>query len=435
MGKDILRVFIQLIVLFSICYEAIGDFDLKYAFNYFSSPAESYLNPNNTLNLRDTGTSRVQFFSCWKLEFFDGAIRLKLSDNLNIYPNGGSTDVTNKINEILISLSPYEWVMLSLGKEVVRSGVGFFKNPSDFLVERKTVGFESKEDSEKYLEGRILVDLQFFISSYSLQFILSPSITWNDESNKVLKYLSSQQETYKVFGKFAGNFYGVDTVAVLCYDGRANTGLNLAYVLGENLELHFEGSLRDRETQKLIREMDVTVDLGFTNIKVGTTNGIEERELHWVPRVVLGGHYTFSESKVMLMIEYFYNGIGLDGKEWFSTLDEFEKTHNAFSSTNLLEMASLNTYKTFLDYYGITGITKHYGMFRVYKEFEIPLSLEIILIKNLVDFSGYLINRWGYSFDIGLIEIGIGFPYGGKKSEFGLSLDRFVLFSSLKVMM
>ncbi|MCX8029723.1 MAG: hypothetical protein N2712_07005 [Brevinematales bacterium] len=438
--------YITVLFIFVILTNLYGEADIGY-YSIYSSPSDSYLNPANILNLKDTVNLQIQIFLSLKFSFLNDAITLKVSDRLNIHPNGGTTSVTNKINELLLSFYPYEWLILSLGKEVVRSGVGFFKNPSDFLINRKTLGFESKEDADKYLEGRIIASSHIISDIYSFQLAFSPRILWDSSSNKILDYLSSNQEEYKVLAKFSGNFYGLDVSPVFCYDEKINGGMNLSYVIGDNLEIHFEGSIVDRDTKKIIVDRDVVSN----GIKIGTTNALESFEIKWIPKVIIGGHYTFSDIKFNIMFEYFYNGIGLDGKEWFSTLDKFEKNYNDISSgfpmlasfflgiqTNipnqlLLSLSSLNTVKEFIEHYGITGIVKHYGMLRAYKEFDIPLSLEFILVKNLVDLSGYVVNRFSYSLEIGKIEVGIGFPYGGKKSEFGLSLDRFVLFSSFKI--
>lgn len=435
-----LRKKILMCIIFSVLsFKAFCEVDFNLWLNFSSSPSVSYLNPRNFIGLKDTWSLEYQVFLSEKFSLFEDRFVMKFSDSLSIYPKGGDTSVTNRITELWCSLFTFDWLLLTVGKEVVRSGVGYFKNPSDFLVSR-FLSKKSKSDTDKYLEGRFLVDLLGFFDVYSIQLIFSPKIVWNDESKQVLEYLFTKQEDYKVFSKFSGNFWGIDFSTIFCYDEKFNLGINLAYVIGENLEIHFEGAIADRGIQKFLGEKDVIIDIGGIPTKVGVTNTLEEREVRWVPEVVLGTHYTFVDEKLTIMFEYFYNGIGLDREEWFKTLDRFEEVYNGLSVTNsysptdFLLLASLNTFKMFVEYYGFTKFVKHYGMLRIHKKFEIPLEGEVIVVKNLVDFSGLVLNRFIYDFKIGTFEFLVSFPYGSIKSEFGLIVENFSFGASLKLM-
>lgn len=396
-----------------------------------STPSDSLLNPGNFLNLDEDLKSKVQVFVEEKVSLFDERLTFKFSDMFSVFPKGNATSFTNRLNEFYLSYSPCSCLFIDLGKVTVKTGVGYFKNPSDFLITRILSSSESKESLDRFTEGRIMSRVEFLVSEYSFDLLFSPSITWDSENNKTLNYFSSQYGEYKVLAMFNGSFEGVNFNPIVCYDGKFKSGLNISYVFGENLEIHFEGGLLQEEEQKLVRKKEVIV----SNTVIGETNGLDTITLYWVPSVVLGGHYTFANVGINLMFEYYFNGKGLDAEEWFSTIDKFKKVYDSFYYTNnftnyfanVFALASLNTAKDFLDFYGFTGVVKHYSMLRFYKDFEGGLSFETINLNNLVDFSGMVISRIEYTADNYFLTFSLTFPYGDKESEFGLIVDNFVV--------
>lgn len=408
-------IFIFLFCFLPLAFSSV-DFILK--LNHFS-PKESYLNPKNFLNLETRSVAKTGIFWQEQVKFFDEKVSIKFSDLLWIFPSSEKTTLTNRINELYLSFMPFDWLMITVGKEVIGGGVGYFRNPTDYLLDKKVLDEEERNFFRKYAEGRLLLDTQFFVENYSIQLVFVPKIVWDKQW--IEDYLSLSQEKPEFLIKFQGNLYGVDFIPIVYYGDVLHTGLNLVYVFGENLEIHFEGSYSSKLTQKLLKVEDIY----FGSFKVGETNALFEREISWVPTFLIGGHYTFQDQKVTLMIEYLYNGKGLNREEWFNTLDIIESTAQNFSSTNVFSLASLQTEKMFLDFYTFTHFVNHYLMIRFYKEFDELVSWELVNLNNLVDLSGYVKNTVYFDFDSGRLEFELGFPYGEKKSEFGLFIDTF----------
>ncbi|MFN4244805.1 MAG: hypothetical protein ACK4F9_01470 [Brevinematia bacterium] len=387
--------------------------DIRYDLNYFGLPKNSYLNPANFLRLETKIEPRISFFWQDKIKFFDEKIGVKFSDLMKVSPSIDETVLTNRINELYLLFMPIDSFMFVFGKEVVSSGVGYFKNLTDYFV-GKRLNEDDRADFKKYTEGKILVDIQFFMENYSFQFVFAPKISWDERW--IEQYLSLPQDKNELLLRIQGNIYGLDISPLLYYDGALNLGLNVSYVIGESLELHFEGNYASKITKKFI---DVD-DVYYMGNKIGETNILFEEEFNWIPAFIIGGHYTFKEQKITIMFEYFYNGYGLEKERWEKSLDLIEETSRNFSPTNVFSLASLQTEKQFLDSYGFTYLVNHYLMGRISKKFDNLLSWEAVCVNNLVDFSGYVGNKIYFNFENGVVVTELSFPFGREKSEFGL---------------
>lgn len=417
MHLDKLKIFLIFCIFIVISINfSYGEIDVLYRTEYISQPAISFLNPDNFLKLHSDLNTSLRFFFVKKEDFFDEKVKIKISNFGGIFPSNKETKLTNRVNEAYISFFPYEKMMITIGKEIMKTGVGYIKNPTDYMGSWDDRGTESKELFEKYREGTIALDIQFLLNLFSIQTVFVPNISW--KTGQIWDYLSKPQKK-KIFFRVDGNIYGLDIAPVVLFDSNWHGGINLAYVIGNNIEIHSEMSVSKKVTKKILVEEKIP----HINTPIASVNMVQEREIKWPYISVTGGHYTLPEHKLTIMLEYLYNGRGLSVKEWKNTLDLIEKSAKDFHSTDTFSLLSFYNIKNIVEFYNFCGFVQHYGILRISKELENGFSLELIILQNLVDRSCYMINRIGHRFENAYLESSIEFPYRKNKSEFGLVTD------------
>ncbi|NPV39664.1 hypothetical protein BREVNS_1538 [Brevinematales bacterium NS] len=404
-----------------------GGVDVLYRWQYFSRPAVSFLNPDNVLGLYSDMEGFWGFFWWEKISFLDERIRVKFSDYMRVYPTSESVVLSNRMNEGYVSCSFSDWLMVTMGKEVIKNGVGYVNNPTDYFGKKNLDTTLSKEKFEKYREGIMGFNVQLMWEGITLQGVFAPRLVMEDTSG--WEYLLSPQETNGWLFRTRWDMRGLEMTSLLFYDNQWRGGVNLTYVIGDNLELHCEGSISEKGSSYELGKEDVYGG----PVVIGTTNIIVEREKKWPLSFVIGGHYTLSDLGITIMGEYYYNGHGLSSVEWKKTCETVESSMRNFEATNVFAMASLQTIKSFVDRYGFGGLVQHYAMVRVSKEWQNYVKGEITCLQNLVDWSGYCIHRIVKENPDVQWEINFGFAYGEEKSEFGMVIDKFQVGAGITV--
>ncbi len=122
-----------------------GGVDVLYRWQYFSRPAVSFLNPDNVLGLYSDMEGFWGFFWWEKISFLDERIRVKFSDYMRVYPTSESVVLSNRMNEGYVSCSFSDWLMVTMGKEVIKNGVGYVNNPTDYFGKKNLDTTLSKE--------------------------------------------------------------------------------------------------------------------------------------------------------------------------------------------------------------------------------------------------------------------------------------------------
>lgn len=410
---------IGIVLFFLLGSFLYGGIDVLYRWQYFSRPAVSFLNPDNVLGLDSDMEVFWGLFLWEKKAFWDERVRIKISDYLRVYPTSNRVILSNRMNEGYVSFLLYDWLMFTAGKEVIKNGVAYVKNPTDYFGEKSVGHTMAKEQFEKYREGVVVFNGQFIGENMTIQSVFAPRLVFEDASG--WEYLLSPQQTNCLLFRAHWNINGWEMTTLAFYANQWKGGMSLTCVIGDNLELHWEGSVSEKYTFYELNKEDVYGGGGV----IGETNTIVEREKKWPLSFVVGGHYTLREYGITLMAEYYYNGCGLSVEEWKNTRDMIEGRMRNFQATDGFAMASLQTIKSFVDKYEFGGFVQHYAMLRLSKEWQNYVKGEITCLQNLVDWSGYCIHRIVKENPDMYWEINFGFAYGDEKSEFGMVVDKF----------
>jgi hypothetical protein len=403
--------------------EATISVRLTGAYNSFSS--NSYLNPDNFLNLKSRFIPSTGVTADGEKENpFPGASLLKFSDYAEI-DSLRSPVVKNRINELYLTFPFRQTAFLDIGKIVDRNGVAFFMNPTDFLILRRPdLNAESKESAERFYEGLTMARIQMLLPLLTIEAGYAPRITWNENRRQFGRYLFSMQKTGLVYCKTGGTLKGIDLKGIVVYDSSLVAGFNSSKAVGERLELHAEVAFK----RKYNRWGLTKVQFGPPDSHTLSYDSCFSTPGYWSASVVTGGHCSFSNG-FNLMLEYFFNGEGLfpaDLLAFRGSLTEARKAYDSFQFRNL-SLRSLQSYDELIEHCGIPGLSRHYLMVRLFTPIGQYLSLEGINAQSLTDFSGSIIVRPSISIKRLAFSLSTMVPYGAKDREFGYSLSDWTL--------
>lgn len=377
---------------------------------------DSLLNPENVLALSTEhyGTTQVIFGDQW---LSSDLVFLFSFESWLAYSHTEHR-LSNTITECYLSFMPWENIYLDLGKVYYQPGVGFFKNPSAFLLPAGAQINKIYYGGREKNEGRIILRGQYFSPTAVYELIYSPEFRW-DRENEYLNCLGSQQDEEILLCSVAGHAAGFDLAGSVCYDRRLRFGGNLAYVVGNNLELHLELAVEQKDASQINKKNDLYRQLtGETAADLG----ILSQRL--IPSFILGTHYTFP-SQWNLMFEYYFNGLGFHSGEWAKIRERLIENNKFYKNPEKRPqvMTALSTAKSLIDVSGIPGMVRHYGLVRFAYDLSTETSLELIGLFNLIDLSGMSLIKCWYAWEPFQIGATFQMPFGEKDSEFGLLID------------
>lgn len=420
--KKVLCMFgIMIVLILAISANVMADSLFRSGFNYLSAPANSLLNPGNFMDLNNHifFTSDITYRMA-PIKLTDH-LELSFTDHLYYCWNESKNEIKNRMNELFVTYAPNETVFVDIGKVMVTKGVGFFKNPADFLVlnSNDVALFDSFDGRSLFLEGRTMIRTQFFLPRIGIDLIYSPQITWDESGNSLLNYLSSRQSNSISFINMSGNIDNIDLNGTICYDRIWKLGFNVSSVIGESFEVHMESALEEKWDQKVLKDYISVLD---------PDAGLLTVTQNWTPSIIIGGHYTLKNGS-NFMVEYFYNGKGYNANEWFGVLDRCETSFYNYSdplkkNDSLLFFSAMGS---LVDYYGIPGMVKHYAMLRYFTKMNPKTQIEIININNLVDLSGIGLFQLKYGKNNYVFYTNVSLPYGNQKSEFKLMNENYIV--------
>lgn len=323
--------------------------------------------------------------------------------------------VDNVLEDAYVAYRVSPRVLLVLGKERVREGVGYAWNPVDFFRTRPAaaLGRDPKEQRD-HRPGHYVVRVEARSGRRGLALVYAPAFEGLDTDG-----VSNTVEQFWVRGS---DLVADTDVAVYLYTGREYSGgVSFARVFGDALELHFEAVGRWLRS----REVPVLVALGAQAGAVRVPLWLERRRDRLVGGTLLGAQYTF-RSGVNLIAEYFYNGDGLTGREWRTVFDglalarrSLEGGGNEFTGRpDLPRIFVLRSNQLLTP--GESG--QHYAFVRA--SGSVPLGRGLALsgfaLVSVQDGSGTLSGeaRYGLARDVEAV-LGLDLFYGARRSEFG----------------
>ena len=136
---------------------------------------ESISNPDNLLGLNEHIENSFEAPLELKL-FFGDILRINLYNAAIINSEESEkTYFTNNIRELYLTVTPVDWFFIDAGRKVVQKGIGFFKNPVDFIKNKGDMDLsKSKDDQVKFLIGPEVISFEVFIDKFNFNYIYSP---------------------------------------------------------------------------------------------------------------------------------------------------------------------------------------------------------------------------------------------------------------------
>ncbi len=320
------------------------------------------------------------------------------------------------LDEGFINLNLGDQLALVIGRQKIDWGSGYAWNPFNVFNSpnrRQRDGFER--------QGIDLVKVHWSAGNFGLTGLLA--------SNRFLREEDSVRARETRAGVKIDYLVGGYDLSVLISKSDRDDGLLAAYltkVIGRSLELHSEAVIQNGNQIVLLAE------------ETGSGSSPLARRFSLVPsssagtdtaaKFLIGGQYTFA-TNTNIVVEYFYNGLGFDQREWdrfalaLGTSESLRRLHDAAFDS----VAGDNPFLSFVDearsfaLKRLAELRRHYLFLRAVQNLNREkIEVEINNIINLQDGSLLVSSSFKYKLRNNL-NLGFYLEYyrGSRTSEFG----------------
>ncbi len=337
---------------------------------------DSVLNPGNILAL-DSGLCGELAYSLdlgWKQDWLSfrfqdfGLVEAEIDPSLS-----------NRVGECSLGLRAGAFY-LDIGKVKISQSRSYFMMPMDFAIDDRTGEFREDRYDLRFAEGRWMASLELYAK---LGFFGAAYIPRIEFEGGAADYFSSPQDSRFLF-RFSRNIGGVDAGLALSYADAIEAGAQVSFGLGDYAEIHAEGVYRGSES-----------------------GGGGAAEL------AIGAALNFPAWSAI--IEYSYDGAGLDAKAWDERIEAC-KAAATLGTPDALGWALLSLREE-----GRPLACRHYAMIRLSNPSTRSLSASAIAIVNLVDLSGRVMPCLSYEgWEQLRAKLSFAFPFGGEYGELRL---------------
>lgn len=367
-------------------FRPVFDFLLREEPGYALSRSNSLLNPDDIL-----GMPRFQNRF---LASFDAKVPLIGGNNVNpitelvvgntfVYlqhegnePTAAKpqiADYRNFLKEFYFNVRPTGNLLITLGRRNLTDGVGYSRNPVDFMANPTTLpgaNFDNRFRL-KNREGSILGRAEYLWKGGAASYMYAPSITTsNADDPKVRTEIDrltqfNRQDAHWV--KLYQLVEGYDISLHYFYRQRHNLGFAVAKVFGDALELHAESRFQRGSSVLTPYRVIDDVYLGSTLVQ-GAQYSFEARpDETWYARTLIGSQYTF-ENKLNLSTEYYYNGEGYSASQMNTLMNGLELAGSRYNN-NAFMLPQGNPYRLFVlaanQNFNFLSLGQHYVFMRL----------------------------------------------------------------------
>lgn len=363
----------------------VVEFLLREEPNFSNPRSDSLLNPDDIL-----GTPRFQNRMLGsvdlKLPIVQGSgvnpvAELVVADTFVYLQNEGSeptaakpqiSDARNFLKEAYVNLRPTGSLLLTVGRRNLTDGVGYSRNPVDFMINPTTLPGNNFDNRYrlKNREGSILARAEYLWQGGAVSYMYAPQIGPNDvsdakirtEIDRLTQFNRQDAHWLKVY-QYVGGF---DISLHYFYKTRHNAGIAVAKVFGDALELHAEG--RVQRGSSVMSPYKASEDVYFGPTLIPATYSFESRsdDALYV-RSLIGGQYTF-ENKLNLSVEYYYNGEGYSASQLNTLYNGLELAGSRYTNSSFV-LPQGNPYRLFLLAanlnYNFLSMGQHYSFVRL----------------------------------------------------------------------
>ncbi|MFW6364958.1 MAG: hypothetical protein ACOC2H_00630 [Spirochaetota bacterium] len=332
--------------------------------------------------------------------------------------NEDEWEYDNTVRQLYGTAAVGSRLFIDAGRKVERSGVSFYRNPSDFFVSAGETNLVlSKSEQDKSLVGTTLLKAQFFATSrLVLGAVYAPEIEVLDN------------DLHQIQGRVSYQLDWSD-VDVICYYGDGvKLGSNLSANIGDAAGAHVEFGISDEKKRYRLAETKIPP-------------GAPQEGRYYAPyrqtmdhpwEMIVGGHYTFSDAS-NLYAEYYYNHSGYTQSEWDDLMDIADTCNDISFFFNEVSMKYLN--RTLQKSGGLTSVRRHYLFLRYAKDdiFFNDFNIASVVVAGLENPGGLVTISPEYEFTDNAAGRADMTVFGGtSKSEYELMYHRFGLLCTVE---
>lgn len=283
------------------------------------------------------------------------------------------SDARNFLKEAYVNLRPTGSLLLTVGRRNLTDGVGYSRNPVDFMANPTTLPGNNFDNRYrlKNREGSILARGEYLWQGGAVSYTYAPAIGPNDvsdakirtEVDRLTQFNRQEAHWLKVY-QYVGGF---DISLHYFYKTRHNAGFAVAKVFGDALELHAEGRVqRGSSVMSPYKRSDDTY-FGSTLVAPAIYDYESRSDDALYVRSLIGGQYTF-ENKLNLSVEYYYNGEGYSSSQLNTLYNGLELAGSRYTNSSFV-LPQGNPYRLFLLAanlnYNFLSMGQHYSFVRL----------------------------------------------------------------------
>jgi hypothetical protein len=261
-------------------------------------------------------------------------------------------DYRNFLKEFYFNLRPTQSFLLTLGRRNIIDGVGYSRNPVDFLANPSTLPGANFDNRFRLRnrEGSIIARGELLWQGGAMSYTYVPQIAPSDASDpkvrteidRLTQFNRSDAHWAKLYQLVAG----YDLSLHYFYRQRHHFGLAVAKVLGDALELHAEGRATRGSSVLTPYKRSEDIYVGPTLVQPALYDFESRSDETWYARVLVGAQYTF-ENKLNLSTEYYYNGEGYSQWQLRTYADGLELAGSRYNNSAFVLPAG-NPYRLFI---------------------------------------------------------------------------------------
>lgn len=341
-------------------------------------------------------------------------------------------DYRNFLKELYFNLRPTGNLLLTFGRRNLTDGVGYSRNPVDFLANPSTLPGANFDNRFRLRnrEGSVLLRGEYLWKGGAFSYTYVPQLAPSDardpklrtEIDRLIQFNRSDAHWAKIYQLVAG----YDLSLHYFYRQRHNVGFAVAKVFGDALELHAEGRATRGSSVLTAYKRSEDVYVGPTLVQPALYDFQARPDETWYARVLVGSQYTF-ENKLNLSTEYYYNGEGYSQSQLSTYANGLELAGSRYNNSAFVLPVG-NPYRLFIlaanQNFNFLSMGQHYVFLRLADpEFFGSNKWEAAVYAStlVTDGSGLaaadLTYRLSERFDLQFLVNGF---FGSRRSEGGL---------------
>lgn len=258
-------------------------------------------------------------------------------------------DYRNFLKEFYFNLRPTQNALVTLGRRNLIDGVGYSRNPVDFMANPSTLPGANFDNRFRLRnrEGSLIARAEYLWKGGALSYMYAPRFEPSNAENAKLRteldrltqFNRSEAHWLKIYQLVRGYDFSLHYF----YRERHNFGFAITKVFGDALELHSEGRVTRGSAVLTPYKRSEDIFFGTTLVQPAFYDFEARSQTSYFARLLFGGQYTF-ENKLNLSLEYYYNGEGYTRAQMNTLYDALELAGTRYNDSAYLG----NPYRLFL---------------------------------------------------------------------------------------